>query len=201
MSINIWIDNLTNFFTLSTKKLFAIFFMQLLLNFTPFGKFFIFMPIGIYAIWDEIGKTNLFIKKYSIWNRARFSLLFWYSEKSVEKREINSKKLQQRWMKTDEKPMLLKSQCYFVNFVGLKFRHFEQNWEKQKKTLKLKKRFERWSMYRYRSILSFMTIKFGIRKQQANPKMIFFSLVHLELYYCSFHFYYWYNFTFCRFIT
>ena len=47
MSINIWIDNLTNFLTLFTKKLFSIFPKQLLHEIYAIWEIFHF-----YAIWE-----------------------------------------------------------------------------------------------------------------------------------------------------
>ena len=57
MSINIWIDNLTNFLTLFTKKLFSIFPKQLLHKIYAIWEFFHFYAFGNYAIWDVIYRS------------------------------------------------------------------------------------------------------------------------------------------------
>ena len=54
MSINIWIDNLTNFLTLFTKNLFSIFPKQLLHEIYAIWEIFHFYAFGNYAIWDAI---------------------------------------------------------------------------------------------------------------------------------------------------
>ena len=84
MSINIWIDNLTNFLTLFTKKLFSIFSMQQLHENYAIWEIYFFMPFGNYAIWDVIMNIypkilriqNTFCEVMVCWNQKMRNLTF-----------------------------------------------------------------------------------------------------------------------------